>query len=160
MKSSARAEPIRAESVPATKGQTIYPEPFARLVAGRTKRKLGDAFGLENFGVNLTRLDPGAASAIFHSHAVQDEFVYVLDGRPTVVFGDSEHELAPGDCIGFRAGTGIGHQVVNRSDAPATYLEIGDRTPGERVEYPRDDIAANLGPDGSWIVTHKDGTPY
>jgi uncharacterized cupin superfamily protein len=153
-------KPIRAEDVQVQTGQTNYPEPFARVVAGRTKRKLGDIFGLENFGVNLTTLAPGSASALFHTHAVQDEFIFVLTGHPTLAFGDDEYRLSPGDCIGFRAGTGIGHQLVNRTDEAVSYLEAGDRTPGEQVEYPRDDIRASLGPDGSWIMTHKDGTPF
>lgn len=152
--------PARATDVAAIAGQTIYPEPFRQLVAGRRKRKLGDHFGLTNFGVNLTTLEPGAASAIFHCHRAQDEFVYVLEGTATLLFGDEEHELAPGDCMGFRAGTGTGHQLVNRTGLPVTYIEIGDRSPGEQVEYPRDDIAASLRPDGSWRIAHKDGRPY
>jgi len=153
-------QPVKAIDVAMVRGQTVYPEPFARQVAGRSKRKLGDLFGLRNFGVNLTTLEPGSVSALFHSHSVQDEFVYVLEGRPVVVVGDSEHQLGPGDCIGFRAGTGVGHQLINRGDETVTYIEIGDRAAGEAVEYPRDDIAAKLGPDGAWIMTRKDGTPF
>ncbi|HSG66519.1 MAG TPA: cupin domain-containing protein [Gammaproteobacteria bacterium] len=153
-------QPIRARDVAATRGQSIYPAPFAQQVAGRTKRRLGDVFGLGSFGVNLTTLDPGAVSALYHCHAVQDEFVLVLDGRATIVAGNEEYEAGPGECIGFKGGTGIAHQLVNRTDAPVTYLEVGDRMPGDRVEYPRDDLAARQGPGGAWIVTHKDGTPY
>lgn len=153
-------KPIRANDVQASAGATIYPAPFAQLVAGRTKKKLGDAFGLRNFGVNLTSLEPGAVSALFHCHAVQDEFVFIVEGRPTLVYGDREHQMAPGDCMGFEAGTGIGHQLLNSTDSVVTYLELGDRTPGEQVSYPNDDIAAKLGPNGAWLVTHKDGTPY
>ena len=107
-----RKEPIRAEEVPSKKGETIYPKPFAEIVAGRTKRKLGDVFGLKNFGVNLTHLDPGAASALLHYHAVQDEFVYIVEGSPTVVIDNKEYVLGPGDCIGFKAGTGVAHQLI------------------------------------------------
>lgn len=153
-------KPIRASDVPASAGATIYPAPFAQLVAGRTKRKLGDAFGLRNFGVNLTTLEPGAVSALVHYHAVQDEFVFIIEGRPTLVLGGEEHEMAPGDCMGFKAGSGVGHQLVNRTDSVVTYLELGDRSPGEQVNYPNDDIAAKVGPTGAWVVTHKDGTPY
>jgi uncharacterized cupin superfamily protein len=155
-----REKPIRAADVEARRGQTNYPAPFASQVAGRTKRKLGEVFGLRNFGVNLTQLEPGSVSALFHSHATQDELIYVLEGRPTVLIGDEEHSLSPGDCVGFKAGTGKGHQLVNRTDAVVVYLEIGDRTPGDRVEYARDDIAAKLGANGAWIMTHKDGRPY
>ena len=151
-----RKKPIRAEDVEARKGQTVYPEPFARLVAGRTKRKLGDIFGLTNFGINLTHLDPGAASALYHCHRVQDEFVFVLQGTATVVFGDEEFQLSPGDCMGFKAGTEIGHQVVNRTDQIVTYIEVGDRLPGDSGDYPRDALAFRFGPDGSLILTHKD----
>ena len=155
-----RDKPIRADAVHASAGVTIYPAPFAQLVAGRTKRKLGDAFGLRNFGVNLTTLEPGAVSALFHCHAVQDEFVFIVEGRPTLVYGDVEHAMAPGDCLGFKAGTGVGHQLINRTASAVTYLELGDRGPGEQVTYPKDDIAATVGPNGAWIVTRKDGTPY
>jgi len=153
-------KPIRTIDVTATRGQSVYPAPFAQQVAGRTKRKLGDVFGLESFGVNLTTLEPGAVSALYHAHAMQDEFVLVLEGRATIIVGDREHEAGPGECIGFKGGTGIAHQLVNRTGEPMTYLEIGDRLPGDGVEYPRDDLAARQAPGGAWIVTHKDGTPY
>lgn len=155
-----RKKPIRAEDVEARKGQTLYPAPFAQAVAGRTKRKLGDVFGLTNFGINLTHLDPGAVSALYHWHAVQDEFLFVLEGTATVLIGDDEYELAAGDCIGFKAGTGIAHQVVNRTDETITYIEVGDRLPGDNGGYPRDDLAFEFRADGSIAFTHKDGTPY
>jgi len=155
-----RNEPISAESVLTRKGQTFYPEPFAAQVQGRTKRKLGDLFGLTNFGVNLTQLDPGAVSALLHFHSTQDELIFVLEGTPTLVAGEDEFKLAPGDCMGFKAGTGVAHQLANRSAESVTYLEIGDRSPNEETEYPNDDIKAELSPDGSWIFMHKDGTPY
>ena len=155
-----RDKPIRAESVEGKRGQTVYPEPFAAVVAGRTKRKLGDAFGLTNFGINLTCLEPGSASALYHWHAVQDEFVFVLEGVATILYGDDEYQLKAGDCMGFKAGTGFGHQVVNRSDARVAYLEVGDRLPGDRGGYPRDDLAFEFQEDGSIRFTHKDGTPY
>ena len=153
-------KPIRAENVEASQGSTFYPDPFKQIVAGRTKRKLGDVFGLTNFGVNLTHLEPGAASALYHWHTVQDEFVFVLEGLATVLVGDDEFELNAGDCIGFKADTKIGHQVINRSDERVTYIEIGDRLPGDDGDYPRDDLAFSFRPDGSVRFTHKDGTPY
>ena len=152
--------PIRAAEVEAKAGQTFYPEPFRHVVAGRTKRKLGDVYGLSNFGVNLTHLEPGAASALYHWHTIQDEFVFVLAGTATALVGDEEHELTAGECIGFKAGTGIGHQIVNRGEDSLTYLEIGDRQPGDRGDYPRDDIAFEFRDDGSIVFTHKDGRPY
>jgi uncharacterized cupin superfamily protein len=152
--------PISARSVPAIMGQTIYPAPYAELVKGRLKRKLGDCFGLTQFGVNLTQLLPTAVSALAHSHSTQDEFIFILEGSLTLILGEREILLNPGDCYGFKAGTGIAHQLVNRSTETVTYLEIGDRTAGDRVTYPDDDLSATQSIDGNWILTHKDGRPY
>ncbi|NEO82655.1 MAG: cupin domain-containing protein [Spirulina sp. SIO3F2] len=152
--------PISAIAVPASTKKTNYPDPFAILVAGREKHKLGDWFGLTNFGVNLTTLAPGAISALCHAHARQDELIYVLEGRPTLIVGEAEYQLEPGQCIGFKAGTGIAHQVMNRTDTIARFLEIGDRTPHDTVEYPQDDLQAVLNDAGQWVFKHKDGTPY
>jgi len=152
--------PVPAKSIPEPERKTVYPEPFATVVRGRTKRKLGDFFGLTNFGVNLTTLPPGSASALFHAHTRQDEFIYVLDGTPTLLLGEKEYDLAPGECVGFKAGSGVAHQLVNRSPGTASYLEIGDRTPGDEVQYPSDDLKATLDSNGSWVLTRKDGTPY
>ena len=153
-------KPVVAKNVDAVKGTTIYPAELASCVAGRTKRKLANVFGLSNFGVNLTDLDPGAVSALYHHHATQDEFVYVVEGIATVVVGEQEFELAAGECIGFPAGTGLGHQVINRSEATVSYLEIGDRSPDDAVEYPNDDIRAAADPNGAWVFTRKNGEPY
>ncbi len=138
---------------------SIYPEPFASRMSGRVKRPLGDLFGLANFGVNLTRLAPGALSALRHAHTRQDEFVYVLEGHPTLVTDAGETPLHPGMCAGFKAGTGDGHQLVNRTGEDVVYLEVGDRTPGDSARYPDDDLQA-MSVEGHWRFTHKDGTPY
>ena len=152
--------PISAASIPGVMGKTIYPKPFASLVKGRTKRKLGEFFGLTNFGVNLTHLAPGAISALAHHHSQQDEFIFILEGSPTLILGDEELILHSGECYGFKAGTGIAHQLVNRSEENVTYLEIGDRTIGDEVEYPRDDLKATQLANGMWKLTHKDGRDY
>lgn len=152
--------PIRAEEVSVAKGKTFYPEPFASLVKGRTKRKLGDLFDLTNFGVNLTELDPGAVSAVMHYHTKQDEFIFILEGTGTVLYGEQEFTVSSGDCIGFKAGTGLGHQLVNRSSEQVVYLEIGDRSPNDDGAYPNDDLHAQMSEEGTWVFTHKDGTPY
>lgn len=149
---------VDAYSVPPRANQTGYPEPFASLVSGRTKRALGDVFGLTNFGVNLTVLEPGAMTALLHIHAVQDELVFVLDGAPTLVTDQGEMQLSPGMCTGFAA-NGIAHHIVNRTDRPVTILEIGDRLPGDSGTYPEDDLRAERGPDG-WVFLRKDGTAY
>jgi len=153
-------KPIPAGGVQARKGETSYPEPFARQVWGRTRRRLGDQFGLGNFGVNLTELEPGVVSALCHAHTRQDEFVYVLQGNPTVVIGEDEYAMKAGDCVGFKAGTGVPHQLVNRTDDRVIYLEIGDRTPGDGVHYPNDDLHGYETDGGQFLFTHKDGTPY
>ncbi|MZR29092.1 cupin domain-containing protein [Sneathiella litorea] len=136
-----------------------YPEPFASRVKGREKRQLGDIFGINNFGVNLTKLFPGSESALLHRHSKQDEFIYILEGAPTLIADNEEILMAPGDCAGFPA-AGFAHQLVNRTEKVVVYLEIGDRTPGDEGSYPKDDLKASLGPDGNWQFTHKDGTSY
>ena len=149
---------IAADAPPRAKASN-YPEPFASRVAGRTKRPLGDLFGLTNFGVNLTRLAPGAVSALRHAHTKQDEFVYILEGRPTLVTDAGRTSLKPGMCAGFKAGTGDAHHLVNETAEDVVYLEIGDRTPGDGATYPEDDLAVRL-VEGKWRFTRKDGTPY
>jgi len=150
---------IRATDAPARAKPSTYPEPFAKLMAGREKRPLGDLFGLTNFGVNLTRLVPGGSSALRHAHFKQDEFVYVLEGRPTLQTDDGKIALAPGMCAGFKAGTGNAHRLINETSEDVVYLEVGDRGPGDAVSYPDDDIRADF-VDGKWCYAHKDGTPY
>lgn len=149
---------LHAAGAPARTTWSNYPEPFASRVAGREKRPLGDLFGLRNFGVNLTTLAPGAQSALHHSHSRQDEFIYVLEGTPTLLIGDEEIELCPGMCAGFAAGKAP-HHIVNRSSGPATFLEIGDRTQGDEVSYPEDDLVAVKTEQG-WRFTRKDGAPF
>ena len=149
---------VAAEAEPRRKPSN-YPEPFASLMAGREKRALGDVFGLTNFGVNLTRLAPGAQSALRHAHSRQDEFIYILDGHPTLVTDAGDTAMSPGMCAGFKAGTGDAHMLINRSDADVVYLEVGDRTPGDEGTYPDDDLQAVMG-NGTWTFQHKDGTSY
>ena len=149
---------IADEAPPRTKA-SIYPEPFASRMAGRRKQPLGELFGLTNFGVNLTRLAPQAASALRHAHAKQDEFVYILQGHPTLHTDEGLTRLSPGTCAGFKAGTGNGHRLVNETGEEVVYLEAGDRTPGDEVTYPDDDLRAVL-VEGKWTFTHRDGSPY
>lgn len=150
---------VAAGSVAVRTKPSNYPEPFFSRMTGRTKRQLGDFFGLSNFGINLTELAPGGESALLHAHSKQDEFIYVLEGAPTLVTETEETVLAPGMCAGFPA-QGEAHQLVNRSDALVRYLEIGDRRPGDSASYPRDDIQAEMGSDGNWAFTRKDGSAY
>ena len=149
---------IDALLVPSRTGSG-YPEPFSRRVAARERRALGDAFGLDGFGVNLSRLPPGCASALRHFHTHEDEFIYVLEGTPTRVTDAGETTLAPGMCAGFKASQGGGHHLVNRSDADVVYLEVGGREDADAVTYPDDDLAGRT-VDGQWRYFHKDGQPY
>jgi uncharacterized cupin superfamily protein len=136
-----------------------FPAPFAPVLAGRDKRRLGDAFGLTNFGVNLTRLAPGGMSALRHAHTRQDEFVYILDGEPTLITDSGETPLRPGMCAGFKAGSGESHHLVNRTDRDVVFLEVGDRSEGDVASYPDADLAGVFGPDRVWRYTRKDGSP-
>lgn len=150
---------VAAMDIPPRQTPSNYPEPFASRMAGRQKRALGAVFGLANFGVNLTQLAPGAVSALRHAHTRQDEFVYVLQGRPVLRTDAGDTVLAPGMCAGFRAGTGDAHQLFNPTDETVVYLEVGDRSAGDSAVYPDDDLQAQL-VDGRWVFTHKDGRPY
>ena len=136
-----------------------YPEPYRTRVAGRHRRRLGDAAGLKNFGVNLTRLDPGSESSMRHWHTKQDEFIYVLEGEVTLVTDAGRQKLRAGMAAGFPAGVADGHQLVNETKRPALYLEIGDRTPDDAATYPDVDMAAHV-VDGKWRFTRKDGSPF
>jgi uncharacterized cupin superfamily protein len=150
--------PVIASEAPLRMSRSNYPEPFASRMRGRQKRPLGDLFGLTNIGVNLTMLEPGAVSALQHEHTKQDEFIYVLDGELVVVSGTEEWTMSAGWCVGFPAGKGS-HHLENRSSRPATFLEVGDRTPGDRVSYPFDDLVAVL--DGRvWRFARKNGEGY
>ena len=150
---------VVAIEVPPRARPSGYPPDLVARIGNREKRVLGDLFGLRNFGVNLTRLPPGAASALRHAHEKQDEFVYVVAGHPTLVANAGETPLAPGMCAGFPAGTGDAHHLVNRGEADVLYLEIGDRTLFEAVDYPDDDLMVRPGPDGKSLFFRKDGTP-
>ena len=152
--------PVCALEIPLRTISSVYPEPFASRMQGREKRLLGNFFDLTNFGVNLTHLKPGAMSSLLHAHETQDEFVYILEGVATLRVDDEEFEMKAGGCMGFKAGTGVAHQLLNLSNEMVTYLEVGDRSPNDSVEYPDDDIQAKISSDGSWVFTHKDGSPY
>lgn len=147
---------LAARDLPETSA-TGYPEPFRALVAGRHRRRLGDAFGLTQFGVNLCRLEPGAASSQRHWHALEDELVYVLEGEVVLVTEAGETVLGPGMVAGFPAGRADGHHLINRSDRDALILEIGSRAPGpERVVYPDIDLVYEKGRG----YLRRDGTPW
>jgi len=139
--------------------RTGYPEPYRQEVMGRERKRLGNAIGLDQFGVNLSRLKPGAASSQRHWHQHEDEFVYVLEGELVLVEDDGETVLKPGDAAGWKAGVPNGHRLINRASRDAVYLEIGTRAPRECAEYPDIDMVAVR--DGkSQGYLHKSGAPY
>jgi uncharacterized cupin superfamily protein len=142
-----------------TDTRTGYPEPLNRVVQGRSRKRLGNAAGLDQFGVNLTTLKPGAASALRHWHQNEDELVYVLEGEVVLIEDEGETVLRPGDAAGFKANTPNGHHLVNRSQRDAVYLEIGTRAKQERAEYPDLDLVA-VRDEAGMYYTRKDGKRY
>ena len=150
---------ILASEAPARGKPSNYPEPFSSRMSGRQKHPLGDLFGLTNFGVNLTHLAPNAVSALRHAHTKQDEFIYILQGHPTLHTDEGRTQMSPGMCAGFKAGTGNGHRLINETAEEVIYLEVGDRTPGDEGSYPDDDLKAIL-VGRTWKFVHKNGTPY
>jgi len=138
---------------------TIYPAEFQSVVRGREKAALGNPAGLTQFGVNLTRLKPGAASALRHWHENEDEFVYILEGELVLIEDGGETVLKSGDAAGFKAGVPNGHHLVNKSNRDALYLEVGTRAKTERAHYPDVDLAYSKDENGMRI-THKSGKPY
>ena len=144
------------DSVPRRLG-VGYPQPFAAASAERIRQRLGDAGGLADFGVNLTRLPPGNWSSQRHWHSHEDEFIWVLEGRLTLIEDDGETILTAGDCAVFPKGAGNGHHLINRSDEVAVYLEVGSRQP-EDVATCSDIDLMSRNSDG--VFRHKDGTPH
>jgi uncharacterized cupin superfamily protein len=159
MTANTLSAPVNAHDLPPRTKTSFYPEPFASRMQGRQKRQLGELYGLKNFGVNLTSLAPNAFSSLRHSHLKQDEFIYIVQGHPTLNTNDGCFELSPGMCVGFPAGTGNAHNLHNQTSEVVFYLEIGDRTPGESVSYPDDDLRIEQ-VEGKTQYLHKDGSPY
>ena len=146
-----------SKAVVRTKG--VYPQPYTSVTDGREKAALGNAAGLTQFGVNLTRLKPGAASALRHWHEQEDEFVYVLEGELVLIEDGGETVLMPGDCAGFKAGVSNGHYLVNKSPRDALYLEIGTRAAAERGHYPDVDLVFERDQNVVRFL-HRSGEPY
>ncbi|MDD4915316.1 MAG: cupin domain-containing protein [Methylococcales bacterium] len=163
MTESALPIAVVADQVPPRARKSLYPQAILDVdgvrLEGREKRALGDLFGLQNFGVNLTKLEPGAISALRHAHSKQDEFIYIVQGCPTLYTEAGPTPLSPGMCAGFKAGSGDAHRLVNETAGDVVYLEIGDRSAGDQTVYPDDDLQAAF-VDNSFRFSHKDGTPY
>ncbi len=139
--------------------RTNYPPPFDRVVVGRERKRLGNAAGLDQFGVNLATLKPGATSALRHWHEKEDELVYILAGEVVLIEDDGETVLKPGDAAGFKANVRNGHHLINKSSRDAVYLEIGTRSKHERAEYPDIDLLMIRDEKGARF-TRKNGEPY
>jgi uncharacterized cupin superfamily protein len=151
---------VEAAAVEPRAKVTTYPPIFAERVTGRKKRILGELFGLKNFGVNLTLLAPGASSSLHHRHSRQDEFVYIVKGEPILVTDTGEIELRPGMCAGFPAG-GQAHHLENRTEWDVLFLEVGDRTGGDEIDYPRDDLKLVWDAEAARRrFVRKSGEPY
>jgi uncharacterized cupin superfamily protein len=153
-----RCQAIDPATLPVRQGSG-YPEPFRAAVAGRAKRRLGDPCGLTQFGANLVELPPGCCSSQRHWHTHEDELVYVVSGELMLATDAGEERLGPGMIAGFPAGTANGHQLVNRSDRPATYIEIGTRVDADEVVYSDIDMELRHRPEG-YVYVHKSGEPY
>lgn len=151
---------ISLKDAPARKG-AIYPGALAKIIEGRQKHALGDAGGLTQFGVNLTYLNPGSASAHRHWHKNEDEFIYILEGEAVLIEDDSETLLQKGDAASFPAGIANGHHLINRSNQVVVLLEVGTRSLHEEVIYTDPDVDMKVVKiDGNWHVQKQDGTPY
>ena len=137
----------------------VYPQPWRGVTNGREKTVLGNVAGLSQFGVNLTRLKPGAASALRHWHEQEDEFVYVLEGELVLIEDGGEVLLKSGDAAGFKAGVADGHHLVNKSQRDALYLEVGTRAIRERGHYPGLDLLYDKDENGVRFL-HLSGEPY
>ncbi len=149
---------IDLAKVPVKTG-SIYPEPYASMMAGRSSLRLGEAGGLTQFGVNLVRLAPGALSSLRHWHLAEDEFVMMTEGHCIMVTDRGETEMGPGDCAAFPANTPDGHHFINRTDQPASFLVVGSKAKREVATYSDVDLMVTV-EEGKAAFTYKDGTPF
>lgn len=138
---------------------SIYPSPYAEMMAGRSSQRLGDAGGLTQFGVNLVTLAPGALSSLRHWHMAEDEFVMVTTGECVMVTDAGETLMRVGDCAAFPANTPDGHHFINRSDQPASFLVVGSKSKREVATYSDVDLMVTM-EGGKASFTYKDGTEF
>lgn len=151
--------PVIDQSKCPVKTGSIYPEPYASMMQGRSSLRLGDAGGLTQFGANLVMLEPGALSSLRHWHLNEDEFVWVVEGECTLVQDAGETVMRPGDCAAFPAGSTDGHHFINRSDRPARFLVVGSKAKHEVATYSDVDLKVEMG-GGKASFSYKDGTPF
>jgi len=141
----------------AVRTRSAYPGAFEKVTQGREKTVLGDVVGLTQFGVNLTRLKPGAASAHRHWHETEDEFVYILEGEATLLENGGETILKAGDCAGFKANVDNAHCLINRTKADVLFIEVGTRAARDRYHYPDVDLAGEKNENGVRFWTKSGG---
>ena len=141
------------------KSGTFYPAEFQAECLGRHKQALGDVVGLTQFGVNITRISAGAASALRHWHEQEDEFIYMLEGELVLSENGGEVVLKAGDAAGFKAGSGNAHRLINRTSRDAVYFEVGTRSVKERVHYPDVDLELVRDEKGRRYL-HRSGELY
>lgn len=152
------SKPIHVDAIQSYPGSG-YPHPYDRECLDREKQLLGEEFGLTAFGVNIVRMPPASWSSQRHFHSREDELIYVLAGKPTLVTDEGETTLEPGSVAGFKGGDRDGHHLVNKTDADVVYLEVGNRAAGDEVEFP--DIDLKFGEtERGWAFTHKDGSHF
>ncbi len=138
---------------------SIYPSPYAAMMAGRSSLRLGEAGGLTQFGVNLVTLEPGALASLRHWHLKEDEFAIVLDGELCLIEDGGETPMRPGDCAAWKAGVANGHHFVNRSDRPARFLVIGSKIADEVASYADVDMKIHMN-GGKPRFTYRDDTDW
>ena len=148
---------ITATDAPTRTGSR-YPKPYDEPCLARTKYLLGDMFGLDQFGVNLVTMEPGAWSSQRHWHENEDEFIYVISGELVLVDDAGEHVLKTGMCAGFKANNGNGHHLKNLTDGPGHYLEMGTRRANDTAWYSDIDMKVSV-VDRVGTYTRKDGSP-
>ena len=149
---------IDLAKVPVKTG-SVYPSPYAEMMAGRSSLRLGDAGGLTQFGVNLVTLEPGALASLRHWHLKEDEFAIVLEGELFLIENDGETPMRPGDCAAWKAGVANGHHFVNRSDRPARFLVIGSKIADEVASYSDVDMKIHMN-GGKPRFTYRDDTDW
>ena len=138
---------------------TGYPPQFRKEIDGRSRKRLGNAAGLTQFGVNICTVKPGAQSSQRHWHETEDEFVIVLDGEVVLVEDGGETVLKRGEAAAWKAGATNGHTIVNKSGRDALVLEIGHRAPRDKVTYPDIDMLFHRDGDKR-TYTRKNGEKY
>ncbi|MBS8227651.1 cupin domain-containing protein [Vannielia litorea] len=138
---------------------SIYPEPYAAMMAGRSSLRLGHMGGLTQFGANLVRLEPGALASLRHWHENEDEFLIVTEGALALVDEDGTHPMAPGDCAAFPAGEANGHHMTNPGNTPGAFLVFGTKAPAEVAHYADHDLRIEI-EGGNARFTYRDGSPW